>query len=143
MYFGSGRNPDQHKMRYKQYKCACDTRNKCTLAYVVRSCEYTGKCKHFIWVSGEHIDDNVKLPNDHKTVQFGVPIFIQKIFEQYLEDDSTLSAKGLLHKLSKSRQINRQKKKEEQDKKLIFSKYLIPKINQVYILICVYIININ
>ena len=40
----------------------------------------------------------------------------KKIFEQYLEDDSTLSAKGLLHKLSKSRQINRQKKKEEQDK---------------------------
>ena len=70
------RNPDQHKMRYKQYKCACDTRNKCTLAYEVRSCEYTGKCKHFIWVSGEHIDDNVKLPN----------VVCQYLFKKFLNN---------------------------------------------------------
>ena len=31
-------------------------------------------------ILGEQIDDNVKLPNDYKTVQFGVPIFIQKNF---------------------------------------------------------------
>ena len=87
--------------------------------------------ENLVWVTGEHTNsENV---SNGKTLQYGVPLFIQKIFEEYLEMDSTLSAKSLLIKLTKARKLNQKKEEEEKDKKLNFSKHLLPKINQVYI----------
>jgi hypothetical protein len=122
-------NTEKHKMRYKQYKCSCI--KSCSLSYVVRACDHCSICKYFVWVTGEHTNsENV---SNGKTLQYGVPLFIQKIFEEYLEMDSTLSAKSLLIKLTKARKLNQKKEEEEKDKKLNFSKHLLPKINQVYI----------
>jgi len=68
------------------------------LSYVVRACDHCSICKYFVWVTGEHTNsENV---SNGKTLQYGVPLFIQKIFEEYLEMDSTLSAKSLLIKLT-------------------------------------------
>jgi hypothetical protein len=79
-------NTEKHKMRYKQYKCSCI--KSCSLSYVVRACDHCSICKYFVWVTGEHTNsENV---SNGKTLQYGVPLFIQKIFEEYLEMDSTL-----------------------------------------------------
>jgi hypothetical protein len=107
-------------MKYKRYKCQC----KCTLAFVVRSCEYSEKYKYCIWPTGEHVQSEEQ--QNQKTLQYGVPLFIQQIFKEYLDSDSSLSAKALLTKLTKSRKAN-QKMKEEEQIKLNFTKQLLPK----------------
>lgn len=58
--------------------------------HIIRSCVHVAKNQYFIWTSGEHLNNEVK--PDSKTQQFGVPVFIQNLFKEYLETDASLTA---------------------------------------------------
>ena len=66
----------RHKMKLKRMKCICG----CTLVYIIRSCVHVAKNQYFIWTSGEHLNNEVN--PDSKTQQFGVTVFIQKLFKE-------------------------------------------------------------
>jgi len=74
-------NSENHKMRYKQYKCSCD--KSCTLAYVVRSSVgecVTGQCKYFVWVTGEHIN------KEEEKIKKLFNLVFQYLFRKYLKN---------------------------------------------------------
>ena len=118
-------------------KCICG----CTLVYIIRSCVHVAKIQYFIWTSGEHLN-NEENP-DSKTQQFGVPVFIQMLFKEYLETDASLTAKQLLIKLTLARNKNDKKAENDTERKYDFSKELLPKQEQVIYLFYSFLLLIN
>ena len=99
------------------------------IRYAIRSCNITLNSRWLLFQSGSHSDSEVA----QQTKSYDIPLVVKEILKQMLEEDSCLTAKKLLTKVTILREENSVKPINEKIKKYSFDAKLLPNLVQVNI----------